>query len=802
MERNEECANDVRKETIIKQEQRSEGTDEVGIRKESPAIIKQEQGQDKATGERELGTQLSRSPITSVSATYTLIDGIEHAGQSILTLDVAPIQVNPVHVVTGGKDGAVKIWSIDSLCGNSQGNCKCLATMAEHLSLVNCVRWSTDASYVASGDTDGTILVWWQDPRFATGTGSEPWRRKWLLRGHGAEICDISWHPFMNPRFTFASCSFDGSVRLWNVVTGETSTVLRSPENSCIKGVAFDPLGQFLAAMPDASLSSRSQHALLWERPVDEQTTALPWRPIQIGTLSKLDSAAIPTLCFSQRPSWDPLGKAVAFPCGEISTRRKVQHFGVVFERGHWKTPKKFVGHSHAVSLVRFSPVAFHVPTDKDDPSTMSAFASNNGAISIHVSCFPRPLVSVLCPISGNDFLTDMCWAPGGDAIFCSTNEGRITCLSFSIDGIGATLRNDDLAKCRTKKIFAPSSWLGAVNSAHLDVGRLETNKRKRSASPSHPTEQDELSHMKTMHTWLETDGNHRTTNETTIQSHCLCIANGDDYIELRINTGQHQSRNVAYIEARPVSDYRSDVQRTIGSPFWRTSLSGRISAASMCSQYIGFVLDHDGIPGRLLHVLETQTGSQLIAPIVMESATQSLHFPADGRAILIVDQRRWLQVWSFHGKNSLELVVNARLPASFDHPVKVRLVPTSFVPFFIKPNGDMLAFNKHQKLWCRIDTYGFSQLGTSPPNSENTLGEFFQKYLNPRWPGKRTKQDRQSSCLQNRWLLEELGSKVPGSEAHLELERLQSDYEHSLVFGRSRIHSESVLTEHDEVAT
>ena len=45
----------------------------------------------------------------------------------------------------------------------------------------------------------------------------------------------MSWHPHLHADFTLASCSHDGTVRLWSLSRAETSAILRPEGGSYIK---------------------------------------------------------------------------------------------------------------------------------------------------------------------------------------------------------------------------------------------------------------------------------------------------------------------------------------------------------------------------------------------------------------------------------------------------------------------------------------------------------------------------------------------------------------------------------------
>lgn len=120
------------------------------------------------------------------------------------------------------------LWRIDCspsgeyvlLCGaNLRIKCIRLSDgeiMFEHMGersedAYNCLTWSPDGAYFATGSTNGEIAIW----NFELGTIE----RK--LVGHTGFVHGIDWHPGGN---RIASASADASIKIWDVHTGEPTT--------------------------------------------------------------------------------------------------------------------------------------------------------------------------------------------------------------------------------------------------------------------------------------------------------------------------------------------------------------------------------------------------------------------------------------------------------------------------------------------------------------------------------------------------------------------------------------------------
>eukprot|EP00913_Durusdinium_trenchii_P021880 g20559.t1 len=202
-------------------------------------------------------------------------------------------------------------------------------------------------------------------------------------------IEEVSWHPKLHPDFTLASCSHDGSVRLWSVPRVELTAILRpeSSESGYIKGVAFDPLGQFLACMSDG----KQLAAMLYQSPEENDRGraggaggASGWEEVPINQAPWAKPGQMSAVNF-RRPCWDPLGESVVFPFGEhkkspLSTCR---FYSVLFT-APWKTPKLYRGHKKHVAVVRFCPIVFaKVAKGAEELAVVLALGCMDGMLSL-----------------------------------------------------------------------------------------------------------------------------------------------------------------------------------------------------------------------------------------------------------------------------------------------------------------------------------------------------------------------------------------------------------------------------------
>eukprot|EP00978_Attheya_sp_CCMP212_P036863 scaffold170191_cov54-Attheya_sp.AAC.7 len=125
------------------------------------------------------------------------------------------------------------------------GSNKPLQTYTGHTDEVNAVKWDPSGTLLASCSDDCTAKVW----DFVSGR-NEP---RHDFKSHQQEIYTVKWSPTgpgsVNPKKPqiLATASFDGSVRLWDVVKGTCQIVL-SRHCDSVYSVSFSPSGNYLAS--------------------------------------------------------------------------------------------------------------------------------------------------------------------------------------------------------------------------------------------------------------------------------------------------------------------------------------------------------------------------------------------------------------------------------------------------------------------------------------------------------------------------------------------------------------------------
>jgi len=104
-----------------------------------------------------------------------------------------------------------------------------------HTSLVNSVAFSADSKTLASGSMDGTIRLW----DVASGQELK------TLKGHSSDVNSVAFTPDGK---TLASASDDNTIKLWDVVLGQELKTLKVDLNPVVS-MAFSPDGKTLVSV-------------------------------------------------------------------------------------------------------------------------------------------------------------------------------------------------------------------------------------------------------------------------------------------------------------------------------------------------------------------------------------------------------------------------------------------------------------------------------------------------------------------------------------------------------------------------
>lgn len=175
---------------------------------------------------------------------------------------ISAVDIHPSgrRLVTCGSSPQIKIWNLapvlDPAAEDDPNVPKLLAMLSEHQSDagVQIARFNHSGSILASGGSDNIVLLYKLSPTPASATlgstwvNKENWRAVGSLRGPSLDVTGLSWS---KDDKQLATCSMDGSIYIYSMTAEGQGTLIHTIRNQhygWVKGVAFDPVGRYLAS--------------------------------------------------------------------------------------------------------------------------------------------------------------------------------------------------------------------------------------------------------------------------------------------------------------------------------------------------------------------------------------------------------------------------------------------------------------------------------------------------------------------------------------------------------------------------
>ncbi|KAA8592417.1 hypothetical protein FQN60_017872 [Etheostoma spectabile] len=320
---------------------------------------------------------------------------VSHNGKPIFSVDIHP---DGTKFATGGQgedSGKVMIWNMAPVLREddekNENIPKMLCQMDNHLACVNCVRWSNNGLYLASGGDDKLVMVW---KRAA----------------------------FIGPSTVFGSSSKLANVEQWRV---DNTIVIWNARK--FPGLTWDPVGKYIASQAD-------DHSLRVWRTMDWQMEANITKPFSEcgGTTHVL------------RLSWSPDGQYLVSAHAMNNSGPTAQ----IVERDGWKTNMDFVGHRKAVTVVKFNPKIFKKKQKNGSapkpgcPYCCCAVGSKDRSLSVWLTSLKRPLV-VIHDLFDKSIM-DISWTLTGLGMLVCSMDGTVAYLDFSLDELGDPLNEEE----------------------------------------------------------------------------------------------------------------------------------------------------------------------------------------------------------------------------------------------------------------------------------------------------------------------------------------------------------------------
>lgn len=384
---------------------------------------------------------------------------VSHNGKPIFSVDIHP---DGTKFATGGQgedSGKVMIWNMAPVLREDHQNNdhipKMLCQMDNHLACVNCVRWSNNGLYLASGGDDKLVMVWKRaafiGPSTVFGSSSklanvEQWRCVTILRNHTGDVMDVAWSPH---DVWLASCSVDNTIVIWNARKFPEMVSCLRGHTGLVKGLTWDPVGKYIASQAD-------DHSLKVWRTVDWQLETNITKPFSEcgGTTHVL------------RLSWSPDGQYLVSAHAMNNSGPTAQ----IVERDGWRTSMDFVGHRKAVTVVKFNPKIFKKKQKSTScPYCCCAVGSKDRSLSVWLTSLKRPLVIIHDLFDKS--IMDISWTLTGLGILVCSMDGTVAYLDFSQDELGDPL-NEEEKNTIHQNIYGKS--LAITSGEHLSTTVIE----------------------------------------------------------------------------------------------------------------------------------------------------------------------------------------------------------------------------------------------------------------------------------------------------------------------------------------
>lgn len=142
----------------------------------------------------------------------------DYNGKNSIVFDISINPKNPKYCLVAYDDGNIRKWNID--------NEQLIYTYPrKHTESVNCVAYSPDGSYFASGSK--TIFLW----NAFDNTFIKP------FEGHNGSICDLTFNKTGN---LLISCSTDCTIRVWDIEKDKVCKILKGHENYVSRILYFE----------------------------------------------------------------------------------------------------------------------------------------------------------------------------------------------------------------------------------------------------------------------------------------------------------------------------------------------------------------------------------------------------------------------------------------------------------------------------------------------------------------------------------------------------------------------------------
>ncbi|XP_020260326.1 protein HIRA isoform X2 [Asparagus officinalis] len=234
------------------------------------------------------------------------------------------------------------------------------------------------------------------------------------------------------------------------MTNGICTAVLRG-HTSLVKGVAWDPIGSFIASQSD-------------------DKSVIIWRTSDWSLAHRTDGHWTKSLgsTFFRRLGWSPCGHFITTTHGF----QKPRHSAPVLERGEWSATFDFLGHSAPIIVVKFNHSMFRkyfangqeakvsstgltngsskAASKELQPYNVIAIGSQDRTITVWTTASARPLFVAKHFFSQS--VVDLSWSPDGYALFACSLDGTVATFHFEVKELGHRLTDAELDELKRNR--------------------------------------------------------------------------------------------------------------------------------------------------------------------------------------------------------------------------------------------------------------------------------------------------------------------------------------------------------------
>ncbi|KAJ3258742.1 Chromatin assembly factor 1 subunit B [Boothiomyces macroporosus] len=351
---------------------------------------------------------------------------IWHDKLPIFSVDFDPIRNR---FATCGGDHNARIWSL------KDGNVEYLSTLSRHSAAVNCVRWSPNGQYIATGGDDGSILLWEQTDKKQQSLDDdefenlEHWRTAIILRGTTSDLYDLAWSPNGT---MIASAGIDSSIRVFDIKEQKCVHVLTEHQHF-VQGVAWDPLFQYIASQS----SDRALHVYKYEEK-QKNSPKLLEEKTRMYMDEDLNS-------FFRRLAFSPDGQLLISTGGTHNQAMTAY----VFTRPFNNPCAHLSNHQKAVIAVKFNPLKYKLRSKE------KSFASTDYryiyALATHdsVAIYDTEDMAPIAFFGKFHYasLTDISWSYDGQYLMISSIDGFCSMIEFPDNELGEIIVEEKIVE-------------------------------------------------------------------------------------------------------------------------------------------------------------------------------------------------------------------------------------------------------------------------------------------------------------------------------------------------------------------